>query len=71
MLSCLLMFLGSLNSSCKILELNFRYNFFILNFSKMFRDESCRGDFPQSSPNGLLLVAQTDFVYKDEDFEIN
>ena len=58
-----------LNSSCKVLELNFRYyNFSILNLAKCVRDESCSGDFPPTSPNGLVLVAQPVFVYIYEVF---
>ena len=55
-----------LNSSCKI----FRLNFFAITFlssilAKCVRDESCRGEFPPTSPKGLVLVAQTDFcVYR-------
>ena len=49
----------------KILDSIFRNNFFVFNFSKMCSDESCRGEFPPTSPKGLVLVAQTDFcVYR-------
>ena len=33
--------------------------------AKCVRDENCRGEFPPTSPKGLVLVAQTDFcVYR-------
>ena len=49
----------------KFLELIFRNNFLIFNFSKMCCDESCRGEYPPTSPKGLVLVGQTDFcVYR-------
>ena len=58
-------------TAVKFLELNFRNNFFVFNLSKCFGDESCRGDFPPTSPKGLMLVAQTYFcVYIVEDFAI-
>ena len=45
----------------KFLELIFRNNF----LSSILANEICRGDFPPTSPNGLVLVAQTDFcVYR-------
>ena len=54
-----------INSSCSVLDLIFRNNFFIFNFSKMCSDESCRGELLPTSPKGLVLVAQTDFcVYR-------
>ena len=53
------------------LELNYCNNFFIFNLAKCIHDESCRGDFLSTSPKGLVLVAQTDFVYLDIDFAMN
>ena len=55
----------SLTPAVKFLDLIFRNNFFIFNFSNMsVRDESCRGDFP-------FLWRKQIFVYIDEDFAIN
>ena len=49
----------------KFLELFFRNNFYIFNFSKCVRDESCGRDFPPFSQKGLVLEAQTEFcVYR-------
>ena len=50
--------------------------FFAITFlssilAKCVRIESCRGEFPPTSPKGLVLVVQTDFVNIDEDFAIN
>ena len=47
------------------LELFFGNNLLSSFLAKSVRDESCRGDFPPTSPNGLVLVGQTDFcVYR-------
>ena len=49
----------------KFLELIFRNNFLSSILVKIVRDKSCRGDFPPTSPKGLVLVAQTDFcIYR-------
>ena len=45
----------------KFLDLIFRNNFLSSILAKCVRDESCRGEFPPTSPKGLVLVAQTDF----------
>ena len=53
-------------------NLNLKKNCFFFFFEDWdFCDESCRGDFQPTSPNGLKLVGQTDFCVIDEDFEIN
>ena len=41
------------------------------DLAKCVRDESCGGDIPPTSAKGLVCVAQTDFVYINEDFAIN
>ena len=49
----------------KFLDLIFRNNFLSSILAKCVRDESRRGEFPPTSPKGLVLVAQTDFcVYR-------
>ena len=58
------------NPAEKFLALIFRNNFFLSSILKCVSDESCRGSCPQTSPKGLLLMAQTDFVHTDEDLEI-
>ena len=45
----------------KFLDLIFRNNFLSSILAKCARDESCRGEFPPTSPKGLVLVGQTDF----------
>ena len=39
----------------------FRNNVFIFNVSKCVSNKSCRGNYPPTSPKGLVLVTQTDF----------
>ena len=55
----------------KFLELVFRNNFLSSILAKCIRDESCRGDFPPTSPKGLLLVASRYLMYIDDNFAIN
>ena len=40
----------------KFLDLIFRNNFLSLISAICVRDESCRGEFPPTSPKGLVLV---------------
>ena len=49
------------NSSCKVFR-NFAITFLSSILAKCVNNESCRGDFPPSSPNDLVLVAQRDFL---------
>ena len=49
----------------KFLDLIFAKTFLSSILAKCVRDESCRGEFPPTSPKGLVRVAQTDFcVYR-------
>ena len=50
----------------QFLEQIFRNNFIFRHFfAKCVNDESCRDEFPPTSPKGLVLVVQTDFcVYR-------
>ena len=52
-------------TAVKVLDLIFRNNFLSSILAISVRDESCRGDFPPTSPKGLVIMAQTDFcVYR-------
>ena len=45
----------------KFLDLIFRNNFLSSILAKCVFDESCRGEFPPTSPKGLVLMAQIEF----------
>ena len=60
-----------LNSSCKVFRANFRYNFFILNFSNVFAMKFVEETFRQLLQMVWCLWLKLIFVYLDEDFEIN
>ena len=51
-----------LTPAVKFLELIFRNSFFLSSIlAKCVQDESCRGEFPPTSPKGLVLEAQRHF----------